>query len=743
MPSHPKADVTAPGLGAKRRPSWNPRATGRDPRRSDLNGPAAAKECAGFAGGGPAGAQKPEPATPAVPLLRVVVQSAFLESGPEGGEGSGGSRRGEESGGAYAGALLRRLRSRHRVHARDAEAVPGPLHFLLGESGASGLLVVHPSACGDMASVRGLTRRLLSAALRCECLWLVVDLALARPQGPKQAKQERAAVEGPRLTVKAPKRLLVESAEDKAEGKAGGKAGGAATWLPSPAFSACLAHLSRSVWHFPCPVHVRYAWGADQVSALVRAAADHAAAQDALALEQPQDPAAVRGAPPASQAQSREAFEGSYQGGQGGQGAGEEQDEDGDGFGPAADFMARLPPLNAASAPRLLRAAGRRAVLGGGMTPPAHALAGLSGAHCLRALLGLSREELRSVGGRLCVSEERLDALFDTLHLELCSATPAYPPEGYPEAHPGSYSARAASEVYPEGGTMGEQPPLRPVHATYEPWPCAQVAEPLSEQPPPRWDQTARRGHPSHEAFPEPNGPFHREPSGHEVAGSRADWAHQEDGGRGRQQTGGPGMYMEPSFDPNQHHYHDQNPRYTESAGACPYPHQEHYQPDNGPTSYPHQEHYQPDGPKYEPESYHDEQPQQSFEHEEHDPYDYQAQYGSQLVHEQGPPPYEQHQSSYEQDQPGYGNFMRPYEEQPALYQQHSPQRQQPLQAAWQGQGREASNPALHWPSYLNFHHPPSASVVRGQRDKLGFKFDPAKRNGQTILYWSPKRKAN
>ena len=154
--------------------------------------------------------------------------------------------------------IIQTLRVEHRLKMVDV-AMDKPVDFALGEG--LGMCVLDVTSIDSMAKVRAFTKSLISASLRYDSLWLVIDLGSEEIDATvrKTNHDSYQKVEGPRIMVCQPKLNVSPSSR-----------------LPSTALAACLAQLSRSVWHFPCPVHVRYAWGLSQTANLIRIAADAA-----------------------------------------------------------------------------------------------------------------------------------------------------------------------------------------------------------------------------------------------------------------------------------------------------------------------------------------------------------------------------------------------------------------------------------------------------------------------------------
>jgi len=303
--------------------------------------------------------------------LTAFVTSAFLE-------GNGSSNHAVGNGTAAAGnteknarvaetsVLLRCLRAKHGMKIVDYDVTVGDpglapfeVDFVVGES--SGVCLLDVESLGSMTRVRALTKALMSASIRFDDLWLVIDLgkqpsaaddgkASSKPGPGARARDHR--VEGPQIRARASRELVV---------------GG----LPGVVLAACLAQLSRSVWHFPCPVHIRYVWGTEETAAQVRVATE-TAAQKATSLDQGPDSLAGR------EASLEDLWSSSDRG----------SDD--------LAFLSGLPPLNVFSASVVLASCGD-----GGMD----------------ALLTLpNREALHSLVP-VGVSRQRLDDLFDLLHL--------------------------------------------------------------------------------------------------------------------------------------------------------------------------------------------------------------------------------------------------------------------------------------------------------------------------------------
>jgi hypothetical protein len=282
------------------------------------------------------------------------VRSAFLEgeADSEGSDGAGSALQ-KSMRATRARKLLHTLRSEHHLKVVDV-AMDGAVDYALGEG--LGLCLLDVAAVDSMAKVRTFTKSLISASLRYDCLWLVVDLCSEAGEADRATTQEpRQRVEGPRIEARPPKLNVSPS-----------------SGLPSPALASCLAQLSRSVWHFPCPVHVRYAWGLDQTAALVRTAADAAAF-------------AAHECDPMADLSARATLE----------------SEEALSLREVA-LAARLPPLNAFSAAVALRAA---------------STASESGSTILNSLLEMPLDDLKRLVPS-AIARERLDDLFSLAHLE-------------------------------------------------------------------------------------------------------------------------------------------------------------------------------------------------------------------------------------------------------------------------------------------------------------------------------------
>ena len=184
------------------------------------------------------------------------VRSAFLEGSAHDDDNFTPSQFSMRS--IRAKTIIQTLRVEHRLKMVDV-AMEKPVDFALGEG--LGMCVLDVTAVDSMAKVRAFTKSLISSSLRYDSLWLIIDLGSEEDDATTRKPHHEVyqKVEGPRIMVCPPKLNVTPSSQ-----------------LPSTALASCLAQLSRSVWHFPCPVHVRYAWGLSQTANLIRIAADAA-----------------------------------------------------------------------------------------------------------------------------------------------------------------------------------------------------------------------------------------------------------------------------------------------------------------------------------------------------------------------------------------------------------------------------------------------------------------------------------
>ena len=445
-------------------------------------------------------------------------------------EGGFGGRSGRA---AYALGLLQCLRSSQglRVVDRDFGSVgagslegggwDGAVDFVVGEG--SGVYVLDASAVSGLSKVKAFSKSIVSASVRFDELWVVIDLGERPGAGAPSAANSRpppvcrgeARVQGPKIVVRAPRSVVSP-----------------ASGLPDPVLSKCLSQLSRSVWHFPCPVHVRYAWGQAEAAALVRDAAD-AAASAAAQRDPDGDPVARCAAVDATFAAGDE------EGGDGGH-----DDDAGDS---ELAFLEALPPLNVFSASAVLSAC--RGGSGGGA---------VSGLETLLAVP--TKEALQALVPR-AVPRQRLDDLFGLLHLEPPRTERYFDPDlgavsdGREGAEGASHGAHHLSS-YGEGSGGGEDGGLRPQgypgeHSVEEDGRRNDYHQPEESYsgneyghhrhpPPPPYQEDQRRStylsppHDQEQAYY-----HHQEP-------------HQPDGGGYEQEQ------EQPYFDPHYHYQHNQ-----------------------------------------------------------------------------------------------------------------------------------------------------------------------------------------